>query len=130
MIKKLILIALCSLFLFADVKNEKISPKIVESGIKIIDIRTQGEWESTGIIKNSIPITFFNANGSYDVDKFLSSLDKYVSKNKAFALVCRSGNRTSMVSEFLSSKGYKVVNLKGGISSLLRNGYKLAPYKK
>ncbi len=130
MFKKLLLsLALVGTFAYAEMKNEQISPKLVESNITIIDIRTKPEWQQTGIIKNSIPITFFRADGGYDVKDFLSKLDKKISKDKPFALVCRSGNRTSMVSQFLGKNGYNVINLVGGINSLISQGYKLSPYK-
>ncbi len=116
--------------LFADMKNENITPKIADSGMTIIDIRTEPEWESTGIIKNSIPITFFNVRGDYDADAFIKELDKHVSKDKTFALVCRTGSRTSVVAKFLGDKGYDVINLKGGVTALMAQGYKLSPYTK
>lgn len=131
MIKKVILIlSLLASSLFADMKNEDISKKIVDSGITIIDIRTEPEWKETGVIKNSILITFFDENGNYNTENFLKQLDKHVSKDKAFAIVCRTGSRTSMVGDFLAKEGYNVINLKGGILSLSYKGYALQSYKK
>lgn len=120
---------LASTFLFAGVKTKDVTPQIIESGIKIIDIRTAPEWTETGIVKGSIPITFFDERGNYDAQKFLNILSGYVNKNEEFALICRTGNRTTAVSDFLGKMGYNVVNLKGGVKSLVRQGYKLAQYK-
>lgn len=114
--------------LFADVRHEEANVDIVKSGIKIIDIRTEPEWKSTGIVEHSIPITFFQNDGSYNAQAFITELNKHVSKDKEFAIICRTGNRTSVVSDFLSKQGYKVVNLKGGIVSLMAKGYKPEPY--
>ncbi|WP_458699516.1 rhodanese-like domain-containing protein [Sulfurospirillum sp. 1307] len=128
--KKVILaLILISSFLLAGVKTLNASPEIVNSGIKIIDIRTKPEWLQTGIVKGAIPITFFDERGNYDVPKFLKLLNKYVDKNEEFALICRTGNRTTAVSDFLGKMGYKVINLKGGVVSLMKQGYKLTPYK-
>jgi rhodanese-related sulfurtransferase len=128
--KKVILaLILISSFLLAGVKTLNASPEIVNSGIKIIDIRTKPEWLQTGIVKGAIPITFFDKRGNYDVPKFLKLLNKYVDKNEEFALICRTGNRTTAVSDFLGKMGYKVINLKGGVVSLMKQGYKLTPYK-
>ena len=124
----LVVLVLVSSFLFAGVKTVNVSPELVESGIKIIDIRTKGEWEQTGIVKNSIPITFFDIHGKYDVEKFLNVLSSYVSKSEEFALICRTGNRTTAVSDFLGKNGYKVINLKGGVKRLTQQGYKLTKY--
>jgi rhodanese-related sulfurtransferase len=119
-----------STFMLAGVKTANATPEIVDSGITIIDIRTEGEWIQTGIVKNSIPITFFDERGNYDAQKFLDDISKHVKKGEQFALICRTGNRTTAVSDFLGRQGYDVVNLKGGVVSLGRQGYKLVPYKK
>lgn len=110
-------------FAFAELRHVEVSEDFVKSGIKIIDIRTAPEWKETGIVANSIPITFFDAQGHYNADAFLEQLNKYVKKDIEFALICRTGNRTVAVSDFLSKNGYKVVNLKGGIVKLLKQGY-------
>lgn len=117
-------------FLFAGVKTVNVSPKFVTSGIKIIDIRTKGEWKETGIVKGSIPITFFDERGNYDAKKFLDLLNKHIQKSEEFALICRTGNRTTAVSDFLGKNGYKVINLKGGVKRLTQQGYKLIKYNK
>jgi rhodanese-related sulfurtransferase len=113
----------------AGVKNMPATPQIVESGITIIDIRTKPEWEQTGIVKNSIPITFFDERGNYDAQKFLDMLSGVVKKGEEFAIICRSGNRTTAVSQFLAQQGYDVINLQGGVKHLATQGYKLSKYK-
>lgn len=102
--------------LYAELKNEYLSQKMLDSKIPIVDIRTTGEWIETGIIKNSIPIMFFNEQGKYDVNSFLKELNEKVDTRKAFALICRTGSRTKMVSTFLSQElNYKVTNILGGV---------------
>jgi len=129
MSKILLLISLFSTFLFAELRHVDASEEIVKSGMKIIDIRTLPEWKETGLVKNAIPITFFDEQGRYDADSFIKELDKHVTKDKEFALICRTGNRTSAVSELLSKQGYKVVNIKGGMKSLMSKGYSPTPYQ-
>jgi rhodanese-related sulfurtransferase len=129
MFKISLLITLLSTLLFAELRHVEASEDVVKSGIKIIDIRTLPEWKETGLVANAIPITFFDEQGRYDAEAFIKELDKYVSKDKEFALICRTGNRTSAVSELLSKQGYKVVNLKGGMKSLMSKGYAPEPYK-
>lgn len=119
-----------STFMLAGVKTANVTPELVQSGIKIIDIRTEPEWVQTGIVKGSIPITFFDARGNYDAQKFLDDISKHVKKGEEFALICRTGNRTTAVSDFLGKQGYDVINLKGGVVSLGRQGFKLVPYTK
>lgn len=122
--KKIILsLMVFATLLFAELRHVEATPEVVKSGIKIIDIRTSPEWKETGIVENSVPITFFDEQGRYDAQAFLSELDKHVKKDREFALICRTGNRTAAVSDFLSKQGYKVVNLKGGIVKLIKQGY-------
>jgi len=116
--------------MLAGVKTANVTPELVQSGITIIDIRTEPEWVQTGIVKDSIPITFFDSRGNYDAEKFLNDIGKYVKKGEEFALICRTGSRTTVVSDFLGRQGYNVINLKGGVISLGRQGFKLVPYTK
>lgn len=116
-------------FLFADLRHIDVDKEIVSSGIKIIDIRTEPEWKETGLVENAIPITFFDEQGRYDAQAFVNELNKHVKKDREFALICRTGNRTVAVSEFLSKQGYKVINLKGGIKRLMSQGYIPEPYR-
>ena len=57
-------------FAFAELRHVEVTEDFVKSGIKIIDIRTSSEWKDTGIIENSIPITFFDEQGHYNADAF------------------------------------------------------------
>ena len=129
MFKLSFLTLLFSSLLFAELRHMDVSEDIVKSGMKIIDIRTAPEWKETGLVENSIPITFFNDQGRYDAAAFVAELNKHVKKDREFALICRTGNRTVAVSDFLSKQGYKVVNLKGGIKRLISQGYVPEPYR-
>ncbi len=116
--------------LMADLTHVWASKSFADKNIKIIDIRTPAEWKETGIVKGSYTIMFFDEKGNFSVKDFLKDLDKVVKKDEPFALICRVGSRTSLVSEFLSQKmGYKVINLKGGIMKMIGEGYKTVPYK-
>ena len=116
--------------LLAEVTEQYISQKLIDSKIPIVDIRTPGEWRETGIVKNSVPIMFFNERGGYDVDAFLTELNAKVDTKKQFALICRTGSRTTMISAFLSKElGYSVINIKGGIVLAKPKNIKLVPSK-
>ena len=117
--------------LFAELKQEWATQGFLKKNIKVIDIRTPAEWRETGIVKDSYTIMFFDEQGNYDVPKFLKALDGVVKKDEQFALICRVGSRTGMVSEFLSKDmGYKVINLKGGIMKMISDGYRPVRYIK
>ena len=116
--------------LMADLETVWVTPKFLNNKMKIIDIRTPSEWKETGIIKGAYPITFFDERGNFNAEKFVLQLNKVVKKGEKFALICRTGSRTTMVSQFLANKlGYNVVNLKGGMMKLIHEGYKPVSYK-
>jgi rhodanese-related sulfurtransferase len=49
-----------------------------EEGFFVIDIRTAGEWEDSGIIEGSHKITFFDEAGQSDIDTFLEAFSNVV----------------------------------------------------
>jgi rhodanese-related sulfurtransferase len=128
--KIIITLLLLATSLMAELTNVWATPDFTEKNIKIIDIRTPAEWKETGVVKDSYTIMFFDEKGNFDVESFLKQLNMAVKKDEQFALICRVGSRTGMVSEFLSEKlGYNVINLKGGIMKMIHEGYKTVPYK-
>lgn len=130
--KKIILAIFTILsFVNADIKNVVISKAVLSKPMKIIDIRTPAEWAQTGIIKGARTIMFFDEKGNMKTDAFEAQLRKFVKKNEPFALVCRTGARSAVASQFLSEeRGYEeVINLQGGMSKLIKEGYKTVPYR-
>ncbi len=116
--------------LLATVINEYPSEKLLNSKVPVVDIRTPGEWSSTGLLKGAIPITFFDEKGNYNLNSFLSKLKSKVDTSKPFALICHSGSRTSVVSEYLSKElGYDVINLTGGMMYVEAKHLPIIPYK-
>lgn len=125
-----IAILLLATTLMADYSAQPIDKKLIDSKIKIIDIRTPSEWKTTGLIKGSIPIMFFDEQGNYNVEAFLGKLNKVVKKREKFALICNSGNRTQIVGNFLGKQqGYNVIDLQGGIQYAIGKKMPLEPYK-
>ena len=129
--KKIIFtLLILSVSLLAELKNEYLTQKFLDSKIPTVDIRTVGEWKETGILKGSIPIEFFNEEGQYNIPDFLKKLNAQVDTSKPFALICRTGSRTKMVAQFLSDTyNYKVTNVTGGIM-IHRMDYKKLPFVK
>ena len=129
--KKTVLVLLLTLTsLMAELQTVWATSKFLENKMKIIDIRTAPEWKETGIVKGAYTITFFDERGNYNTENFLAQLNRVVKKGEKFALICRTGSRTTMVSQFLANKlGYNVVNLNGGMMKLIQEGYKAVRYK-
>lgn len=102
---------------FAEVINQYPTQTLLDSKIKIIDIRTPGEWKDTGLLEGAIPITFFDERGKFDLISFLGELRLHVHEGEKFALICHVGSRTEILADFLSKEyNMKVVNLLGGMA--------------
>ncbi len=113
---------LLSAALFGEMKTIYITQKILDSDLPIVDVRTVGEWKETGLLKDAIPIEFFNAQGKYNIDKFLAKLNAKVDTTKPFAIICHTGSRTSMIAPWMSKElHYNVINLKGGMEYATKN---------
>jgi rhodanese-related sulfurtransferase len=103
--------------------------RLIKTGVPVIDIRTQGEWEETGIISGSKLNTFFDEKGKADPAAWLEKVKPFASPEQSVVVICRSGNRTKAASQFLSQQaGYaKVYNVKNGIKGWVKDGGTLAP---
>lgn len=116
--------------LFAAITNEEASQNLINSNIPIVDIRTPGEWKETGLLKGSIPIMLFDEKGNYDLKDFLEKLNVAVDTKKPFAIICRTGSRTSVLAPFLSQKlNYDVINIKSGIVYAKQLKLPILPYQ-
>jgi rhodanese-related sulfurtransferase len=130
LIKIFLSFIILSTTLLATMSNQYPSQKILNSKIPIVDIRTPGEWVETGIVKGAITIMFFDEKGRYNINKFLTELNAKVNTKKKFALICRTGSRTRMISEYLSKElNYNVINLQGGMMYMKRAKLPIVPYK-
>jgi len=91
----------------------------------IVDIRTEGEWSSTGTIPNSHKLQFFSPRGKYDTKKWLADLNKIkTSEDQAIILVCRSGGRSGKLGNMLTKQlGLdNIHHLSNGMMSWIRAG--------
>ena len=97
---------------------------LIASGVTVIDIRTPGEWEQTGIVDGSIPIMFFDEKGKPHTEAWIEKVLEHIEVDSQLALICRSGNRTRMVGNYLvKQRGFQqVYNVKGGIKSWIAKG--------
>ena len=104
-----------------DVDNTQLK-KLLKEDISIVDIRTINEWNHTGVIPNSLLITFFDEKGNYDLDQWHEKLLENSSYNKDLIIICRSGRRSKIAAEIISKKfGKNVYNAKYGIKSWIQS---------
>jgi rhodanese-related sulfurtransferase len=111
-----------------DIDNAELE-RLMKSGVPVIDIRTQPEWQETGIIGGSRLLTFFDEQGRHDAPAWLEKAKQVAKPNEAVIVICRSGNRTRAVSQFLTQQaGYtRVYNVKNGIKGWIGNGGAVIP---
>ena len=123
MMRRLILVAMLEMLravsAFAQVENidnDRLK-FLIDEGIPIIDIREEVEWKETGIVDRSHLITFFDAEGKYDVKKWLDELEEITSRNDPVIIICRSGRRSLILANYLSKHEnfLKVYNVTEGI---------------
>lgn len=106
-----------------DIDNTQLE-KLRQSGVPVIDIRLQTEWEETGIVAGSSLLTFFDAQGKFDAAAWLEKVKPIAKPGEPVIVICRTGNRTKPVSQFLSQQaGYTTVyNVKHGIKGWIGAG--------
>ena len=115
---------ICFLFIikpaFADIvniNNEQIK-ELSKINIPIVDIRRSSEWTQTGVVPNSILLTFFDKNGNYNFDEWYANLRLKVNEGKPIILICRTGRRTKIIAEMMDRKLDKIIyNAENGIRS-------------
>ncbi|WP_142693125.1 rhodanese-like domain-containing protein [Campylobacter troglodytis] len=108
--------------------SEPINEAILQD-YQIFDVRTKEEWQQSGVIKDAILLTLTLDNGSIDPD-FVAKFEKLADKSKEIAFVCAAGHRSSVATHLIKSKlGLDTTNLKGGMHSLIAQGYKTVPYR-
>lgn len=132
MIKPLLAMVFCVLALgvhaeVINIDNAELA-RLAASGVPVIDIRTEGEWKTTGVIAGSKQLTFFDEQGNA-IPGWLEKAKAVAKPDQPVILICRSGNRTKAASQFLSQQaGYKTVyNVSKGLNGWIGEGKPLVP---
>lgn len=86
---------------FAELMND---PKVV-----VLDVRRADEFKD-GHLEGALNIDQSQSD-------FIQKAKEMLTTDKTIAVYCRSGRRSASAAKRLAAEGYKVVNLKGGISA-------------
>ena len=107
-----------------NINNRELS-NLIEKKIKIIDVRTQNEWKSTGIIKGSFLMSLLNKNKKFIFQDWYEIFNNKFHRNKSIIFICASGVRSNYISHLVKKKKPDLIvyNLKKGINSWIRSGY-------
>ena len=121
---KFIVCLLMTKFAFADVvdiNNNQIL-ELSNTNIPIVDVRSKTEWDQTGVIPNSILLTFFDKEGNYDLNEWYEKLLLEIDEGEPIILMCRSGNRSRIIADMMDKEFDNVVyNAKRGIMSWIND---------
>jgi len=103
---------------------------LVDDGVKIVDVRRPDEWRTTGVIPGSELLTAFDAGGRFNPD-FPAAFEALVKRDEGVILICRSGNRSTVLARALSEKaGYtRIYNVADGIAGWMEGGNPTVPCK-
>tara|TARA_B100000161_G_scaffold124185_1_gene88063 strand:+ start:297 stop:701 length:405 start_codon:yes stop_codon:yes gene_type:complete len=109
-----------------DINNRELS-NLIEKKIKIIDVRTQNEWKSNGIIKGSFLRSLLNKNKKFIFEDWYKMFNNDFGRNKSIIFICASGVRSNYISHLVKNKDPDLIvyNLKKGINNWIRSGYKI-----
>ena len=116
-------------FAFAEVidVDDQEMIKLSNLNIPIVDVRRSSEWDQTGIVPNSILLTFFDKKGNYNLDEWYNQLRLKINEGEPIILICRTGRRTRIIAEMMDKKFDNVIyNAKGGITSWIDKKLKTA----
>jgi len=104
--------------------------KLQSEGVAIIDVRRLDEWQETGLVEGSHPLTFFDAKGKYDAAAWIDKLNQIVKPDQPVVLICARGVRSSKIADLLDKRlGYSAVhNVTDGILSWLKDNKPVVAY--
>lgn len=100
---------------YENIDNTQLK-ELLARGVKMVDVRRADEWQQTGVVAGSRKLTAFDGRGQFNRD-FPSLFQEFVGPNEEIIVICRVGNRSSVVSQMLTQQaGYtKVYNVTDGI---------------
>ena len=109
-----------------NIDNRELS-HLLEKEINIIDVRTQNEWKSTGIIKGSFLVSLLNKNKKFIFEEWYAMFENNFGKNKSIIFICASGVRSNYISHLVQKKKPDLIiyNLQKGINHWIRSGNKI-----
>jgi len=86
---------------------------IGQQGVQILDVRNADEYKN-GHIKNALQANWNNP-------KEFQDRAQHLYKSKTVYIYCQVGGRSAAAQSYLIEKGYKVINLEGGLSNWKMN---------
>ncbi|MDO9000496.1 rhodanese-like domain-containing protein [Sediminibacterium sp.] len=118
-----ILILLISFFGFSqqikkNVDATEFKKLIEEKKYVLIDLRTNDEIQTKGMIKGAIQIDFLDKNAEANIQK--------LDRNKSYLIYCAGGGRSADAAELMEKLAFKeTINLEKGFSDWKNKGFEI-----
>ena len=105
-------------------------PRLLQQGATLVDVRRPEEWKLTGVVEDSILLTFFDSAGGSQPEEWLRQIDARISVSEPLVLLCRTGHRTGLISDFLAQTTQRdiIYNVSDGILGWLATGLPIKKY--
>ena len=91
--------------------------RLVARGVPLVDVRTAGEWQETGVVPGSRTLTYFDEQGRANPEAWMQDFKVIAGPDDEVAIICRSGARSRAVAEFLDKERHysRVYTVDGGV---------------
>lgn len=121
--------SLCAQAEVIDVSNEELQ-QLMAQGVKLVDLRTAGEWQQTGVVAGSHMLTLFDERGRANPE-WSKEVAAVSAAEQPVVLICRTGNRTRVAARMLSeaAPARKVYNVRAGITGWAKAGLPVIPFQ-
>jgi rhodanese-related sulfurtransferase len=90
---------------------------ILQQGAQVLDVRNADEYEN-GHIKNALL-------ANWNDPKEFQDRTQHLDKSKTVYVYCQAGGRSAAAQSYLIERGFKVINLEGGLSNWKMNNLPL-----
>ncbi|MCB1876890.1 MAG: rhodanese-like domain-containing protein [Chromatiales bacterium] len=112
---------------YVNLDSAQVRAKMAQ-GTAVVDVRRADEWRETGVLPDSVLLTFVDGAGRLN-PRFVDEFTRRFDKNDPVILICRTGNRTDALGRLLMEQlGYTQVYVaEHGISRWIRDGMPTVP---
>lgn len=105
---------------------------LIAEGLPVVDVRTPGEWQQTGVVAGSQLVMLVDEAGRSDPELWKRQMAAIADPTKPVVLICRSGNRSNVGAKILQQQNphRKIYNVREGINGWLRSAQPVVSVKK
>ncbi len=93
--------------MYTNVTTKQLSEMLQKENLNLIDVRENYEYN------------YGHVEGAKNIptNEMVANFSRYLKQNEKYYIICQSGGRSAAVCQYLSARGYQVINILGGTSS-------------